>query len=321
MTAAFEHPVQILFHQAEISPEEPWVFFRPALDWQWYSFAQMAAAVSAACQEVNQLPAGTSIVFPDRCDPDSMVIDLAIQAAGHRAVPVEADFLAAPPQARATESPGTHWVDTVPPSTSDQDSGQAAKDMTFIGVEPLGTPRELLREQGKRSDLRFSGSLPAAEVRVKSQEGRSQIWTTLQVVQAAKRVVDALPTSPRRDVVVCHRPLREVGQRVLVTSALLQGWGLVLEPEPAAYNATVHWARPTLLYGTPEQLAPWHREPKAAKAWFRRGTANKWPRPLDRLRGVLIVAAKESGSEAAFWQQRGMASVPLGKAALSSPMV
>lgn len=321
MTAAFDHPVQILFHQAKASPEEPWVFFRPALDWQWYSFAQIAAAVSAACQELRQLPAGSSVAFPDRRDPDSLVIDLAIQGAGHRAVPVEADFLATASEIPTEELPGTHWVDSMPASGSGLDAGRATGGMASVKVESLGTPRALLREGRKRANFQGLESPSAGEVAVKSVDGRGQTWTTPEVVEAATLVVAALPTASRRDVVVSHRPLSEAAQRVLVTCALLQAWGLVLEPEPAAYGATVHWTRPTLLYGTAEQLAPWHREPQAAKFWHRRRSALVWPRPLDRLRGVLVVETQQPCPEAAFWQQRGLPWAPLGKAVNSAPMV
>jgi hypothetical protein len=94
-------PAAVLDHAAR-HPEEPWLFRSEGWDWLWHSWGEMAGRIVREAEKLSSLARGTRIAVPDVPHPDSIVLDLAAQAAGLTPVPAEqepgnlqADLLAA----------------------------------------------------------------------------------------------------------------------------------------------------------------------------------------------------------------------------------
>jgi hypothetical protein len=95
-----------LERHAAADPEEPWLFRAEGWDWVWHSWGELAGwrrAWSARIAALaGELPAGARVAFRYCSDPSSVILDLAIQAAGFASVPV-----ADPAQRRVDEA----WID------------------------------------------------------------------------------------------------------------------------------------------------------------------------------------------------------------------
>ena len=71
-----------LLHHAAADPEEPWLFRAEGWDWSWHPWGEAARRLTAWTERLSALPPGTRAAFRDRSHPDTVVLDLAIQAAG-----------------------------------------------------------------------------------------------------------------------------------------------------------------------------------------------------------------------------------------------
>jgi acyl-CoA synthetase (AMP-forming)/AMP-acid ligase II len=80
-----------LLHHAAASPEEPWLFRSEGWDWRWHPWGEAARWRARWTERLSGLPAGTRAAFRDRSHPETVVLDLAIQAAGLVSVPVARD--------------------------------------------------------------------------------------------------------------------------------------------------------------------------------------------------------------------------------------
>lgn len=74
-------PAALLDHAAR-HPDEPWLFYREGWDWRWHSWGEIAGRVTLRAEGLASLPPGTRVTVPDIPLPDSVVLDLAVQAAG-----------------------------------------------------------------------------------------------------------------------------------------------------------------------------------------------------------------------------------------------
>ncbi|HYO11914.1 MAG TPA: hypothetical protein VE685_01820 [Thermoanaerobaculia bacterium] len=86
MPAPSPLPAALLDHAAR-HPDEPWLFYREGWDWQWHSWGEMAGRVVLRAEGLASLAPGTKVPVPDIPLPDSIVLDLAVQAAGLDSVP------------------------------------------------------------------------------------------------------------------------------------------------------------------------------------------------------------------------------------------
>lgn len=73
--------------RAAATPEDPWLFYPVDLDWHWRSYAQVADQVARGASALAERTPERRIDFPDHLEPDTVATALAIQAAGHTAVP------------------------------------------------------------------------------------------------------------------------------------------------------------------------------------------------------------------------------------------
>lgn len=76
-----------LFRHAASGAEEPWLFRAEGWDWRWHSWDEIAGRVREQAESLSDRPAGSRYAFPYTAQPDAVVLDLAIQAAGLVAVP------------------------------------------------------------------------------------------------------------------------------------------------------------------------------------------------------------------------------------------
>jgi len=95
-----------LERHAAADPEEPWLFRAEGWDWVWHPWGELAGwrrAWSARIAALaGGLPVGARVAFRYCSDPSSVILDLAVQAAGFASVPV-----ANPEERRADEA----WID------------------------------------------------------------------------------------------------------------------------------------------------------------------------------------------------------------------
>ena len=77
-----------LLHHAAVDPEEPWLFRAEGWDWRWHPWGEAARRLTYWTTRLSALPLGTCAAFRDRSLPETVVLDLAIQAAGLLSAPV-----------------------------------------------------------------------------------------------------------------------------------------------------------------------------------------------------------------------------------------
>jgi hypothetical protein len=81
-----------LERHAAADPEEPWLFRAEGWDWVWHPWGELAGWRRAWSERITalggDLPAGARVAFRYCSDPPSVILDLAIQAAGFASVPV-----------------------------------------------------------------------------------------------------------------------------------------------------------------------------------------------------------------------------------------
>jgi hypothetical protein len=74
-------PAAFLQHAAA-DPEEPWLFRAEGWDWVWHSWGELAGWMERWRETLSALPAGSRAAFHYDARPESVILDLAIQAAG-----------------------------------------------------------------------------------------------------------------------------------------------------------------------------------------------------------------------------------------------
>ena len=94
-------PDAILGHAAR-DPEEPWLFYAEGWDWRWLPWGELARRMEAEAGRLAGVPAGARVPFFYDAQPDGVMRDLAIQAAGLVSAPSR-DLTPWPPE---TSPPG-----------------------------------------------------------------------------------------------------------------------------------------------------------------------------------------------------------------------
>jgi hypothetical protein len=97
-------PAALLGHAAA-DPEEPWLFRAEGWDWRWHPWGELAGWMEGWAERLQVHPAGSRAAFLDRSDPESLVLDLAVQAAGLVSVPVP------------ERGQDPLWIDPLPPES------------------------------------------------------------------------------------------------------------------------------------------------------------------------------------------------------------
>ena len=69
-------------HHAAADPEEPWLFRAEGWDWVWHPWRELAGWMERWREPLSALPAGSRAAFSYDARPESVILDLAIQAAG-----------------------------------------------------------------------------------------------------------------------------------------------------------------------------------------------------------------------------------------------
>jgi hypothetical protein len=71
-----------LLQRAAAAPEEPWLFRAEGWDWVWYPWRELAGWMERWRESLSPLPAGSRAAFQYDASPESVILDLAVQAAG-----------------------------------------------------------------------------------------------------------------------------------------------------------------------------------------------------------------------------------------------
>jgi hypothetical protein len=74
-------PAAFLQHAAA-DPEEPWLFRAEGWDWVWHPWRELAGWLAGWTETLSAVPPGTRAAFLYDARPESVILDLAIQAAG-----------------------------------------------------------------------------------------------------------------------------------------------------------------------------------------------------------------------------------------------
>jgi hypothetical protein len=304
-----------VFEQARRSPDDPWLFFRPELDWRWRSWSEVARAVAAGVEALAAFGPGARVAFEDRLHPDRVAFDLAVQGSGHISVPLPL------PSSQPLSPP----VALEAPSGADF----PAVDIWFVadpspspGPGPV-FPLPLIPDRWEvRSPVPPAPALKPGAVELDQTveldraagpgQGRErEIWLTGAVAEKARNLPAVEPRDSRtrkREILVCAEPLGSLQGQVLVAWSALTAAALLLEPEPAHFRGTVQWSRPTVLAGRAAQLAAVRRdcgEEAERRPWWRRGRRREaLATPLDRVRAVWVLGDEALAEEDLdFWQQ------------------
>jgi hypothetical protein len=204
-----------LLHHAAADPEEPWLFRAEGWDWAWHPWGEAARRLNRWTTRLSALPAGTRAAFRDRSHPESVVLDLAIQAAGLVSVPVSRE-----------RGEAEAWI-------------EVEGDEIRISP-PVVTPSPPL------------GSPGGAVVRT---AGTDVEWTAAEMVALGERLRGEICEVSGREIVVLGGPLADPVERTMMAWATLAGAAVALEPDPALRAAVAAWVRPTLFHGTPGEIA------------------------------------------------------------------
>lgn len=253
----------LLVHLAEVAPDRPWLFHPQGLDWRWLARAEVAERVAARAGVLADglgragVEAGAPVAFRAAPDPDSVILDLALQAAGYRPVPLYPCDPAVAAEAGAAallEAP------------RDGENGPEVRRLDPAAAPPPPlAPADLL--QAARRLAAPAATLPFP---TSPDEPPSPSPST--------------PPAPRprggHEVTVAGHPFASPGQRLLVAWTLVTGGALVLEGQPGVRVSTASWARPTLFLGTAEEL---DRLRGTAESFRRGDLTGRLRRRLDRL--------------------------------------
>ncbi|HEY3569401.1 MAG TPA: hypothetical protein VGP73_15830 [Thermoanaerobaculia bacterium] len=68
--------------RAAADPEEPWLFHTEGWDWIWHPWKELAGWLERWRAALSSLPPGSRAAFQYDARPESVILDLAIQAAG-----------------------------------------------------------------------------------------------------------------------------------------------------------------------------------------------------------------------------------------------
>lgn len=217
-----------LFERAALDPEEPWLFRSEGWDWPWQPWGDAARRVSFWAERLSGLPPRTRVAFADQPRPETVILDLAIQAAGLVSVPAR----------REGDLEGCQvWADLSP------DSGA-----------PAGLERLRLPAFGEGTGLvpdRAPGSVIAR------REGHAVELSQEDLLALADRIQAQIPPPPKplRDVLVAGRSLADIEDRAVLAWATVTGAAVLLPPTPESRVATAAWARVTVFHGTEEEIA------------------------------------------------------------------
>jgi hypothetical protein len=123
--------------------------------------------------------------------------------------------------------------------------------------------------------------------------------------ESVRGLLQRLPPSRTRDILVLDRPPAEAAGSLLLGWAAATGAALVLEPERERAAATIAWVRPTVVAGTPAEIARLGERLLVLgdPARLRRRRA-----PLGRVR-ALIVLGPEPVAPGEPWASLGAAAV------------
>jgi hypothetical protein len=277
-----------LFRHAGSAPGEPWLFRAEGWDWRWHTWGEIARRVREQAAVFAGRPAGSRVEFLYTAEPDAVVLDLAIQAAGLVAVPV-----GGPPTRALT--PGPSPAPSLPPSPGE---GKKTRRNSFSGS--ASSPGEGGRE-GTGEEGRGGEGVGGAVV---LRSGELIELSSAELIAMAERLGERIAPPGEREIVVLGGPLEDPDERAMLAWATVAGAAVVLEPNPSLRVATAAWVRPTVFHGTAAEIAALQkRMEKEARGRFRRR-----PRlPLRRLRTILVTGPEALRvEEEAFWSGRGV---------------
>lgn len=226
---------------------------------------------------LSRFPAGSHVSFSYTPQPQSVALDLAVQAAGLIAVP--------------------------------QKGLQGQQGLQGPGVEIAG---EAVVLPAWDEAERAAASEPAPERLARGGavvHGAAGEAVLLQddLVAAAERFGREIPelSAGRRHVVVLAGFAGDPAERALLSWVTLAGAAVLLEPEPLHLVPAAVWARPTLFAGSAADLVRLRAAVKRDEAGFK--LFGHRPRlPFGRLRAVLVTAGGMPPEEQAFWEERGV---------------
>ena len=304
--------IPVLLERADRHPEQPWVFFRPKLDWRWYSWGEMAAALGQHLRSLEALPAGCRVAWKPAVEPESVALGLAIEASGRWAIALPPDSGKGSP----TELPPgcgifvTFAGEEPPPGLEESLSiHEVPRALRKPGVVSKPSP---FADGSLLPETLAPGSCGGAESL--HAHGAYERISLEEAERAVRESFGELGPARKRDIFVAGPPAWAEGFRQLLVGSIFLGAALVLEPEAAAWPATLRWVRPTLLVGSPSEIRRGRQAlgaPRLRRSWWPWGKKSRPRSPWDRLRGVILLGEEAlQPEEFAFWHQQGVKVAP-----------
>lgn len=132
-----------LLRRAAADPEEPWLFRTEGWDWVWHPWRELAGWMERWRMALSLLPPGSRAAFRYDARPESVILDLAIQAAG---------LVSAPGEGRE----GDFWIERrgleieIHRPAHDPEKGEAAGAVVRTGGEEVVWTAEEIVAAGER---------------------------------------------------------------------------------------------------------------------------------------------------------------------------
>ena len=321
-----------LRHQAASDPESPCLFWPQGWDWRWWSWRRVAELAAGWSVALDGLPPAAGVAFAGDWFPQAVPLDLAVRMAGLTPVPVTVGRGGGSVPSDAAEArrlavgapPGcVAWAEAAGEEvrvTRLGDAGEARGTGDAGGAGDASGAGEAGDVGGASgAPLGMSGPAGAAggELQVAARGEAALLDAAAAVESAVAATAGRRRDSRDREVLVAGWPLGRWEGRLFGAWALLSGAVLVLEPDPERRPGAVRWARPTVFYGSADELAALRLQATA-----RAGAGRRWlaglpglpglprrpdrhpPRPWGRLR-TLFQDGSPDAAEAAFWAARG----------------
>ncbi len=307
--------------QAASDPESPCLFWPQGWDWRWWSWRQVAELAVQWSLPLAGLPAAGGVAFAGDSYPQAVPLDLAVQMAGLTPVPlalgrggggVPGAGAEARPLAAGAPPGCVAWAEAVGEQVRVTRVGEAVGGHLGIAGIDEAAGREIRAASGGEAAggaevaVYSPGELVVLAARDAAWRGGStgDGWCRLSpavLLAAAARIESAVAAtagrrrdSRDREVLVAGWPLGRWEGRLFGAWALVSGAALVLEPNPERRPGAVLWARPTVFYGSGDELA----------ALRLRAAARRGVRRWGRLR-TLFQDGQPDAADAGFWAERG----------------
>ncbi len=273
----------------------------------------MASAVIAGVTALRSWPGDRALAWIPDGTPAAVATALAIEASGHRSVPLERDArgaVAVPVAVKeAVGDAGLALVVTLDTEApGDVPADCQVLEIPAVPTKPGGVPSRLDRPRLEEGDV---GAL--------ASEGPLDFVSQEELFRASEALVRHLEPPRRRDILMSPPAMGSLASRRILSVSVLLGAALALESSEEIWPVALRWVRPTILMGSPQRLRRGARAlgtPRWRRSFRPWGPARRLRPPFDRLRAVVSMGdgpfgdAPLSSEDRSYWSPLGVQLPP-----------